>query len=77
MLDYEILNYKVQFIPKDDDISFEHLTDTKESAISFIKENRYKYAYQTKELRDAPLGASRSKCFVRSNDYLAFLYVKR
>jgi len=45
MLDYEILNYKIQYIPKDDIVSYDHITDTEESAISFIKENRHKWKH--------------------------------
>ncbi len=45
MLDYEILNYKIQFIPKDENMSFEHMTDTEESAIAFIKENRHNWKH--------------------------------
>lgn len=40
MLDYEIRCFKVQYTPKGAVCRFEHITDTEESAVEFIKSNR-------------------------------------
>ena len=40
MLDYEILYYKVEYQEKGAVCWFDHLADTEESAINFIKANR-------------------------------------
>lgn len=39
MLDYEILAYKIQYSEKETNFWKDHITDTEESAINYIKEN--------------------------------------
>ena len=40
MLDYEIRCFRVRYTPKGAVCSLEHITDTEESAIEFIRNNR-------------------------------------
>ena len=40
MLDYEILAYKIQYMRKDCNWWCEHITDSEESAVNYILENR-------------------------------------